>query len=57
MKQQSLKYGVNWQSVFNQNICDLKSGKNLLGIPGPDPGVKKHQIPDPDPQHWFFIQL
>jgi hypothetical protein len=18
----------------------------------PDPGVKKHKIPDPDPQHW-----
>jgi hypothetical protein len=41
---------MNW-------IRDLRSGKILLGIPGPDPGVKKHQIPDPDPQHWFFIQL
>jgi len=26
-------------------------GKNLFRIP--DPGVKKHPIPDPDPQHWF----
>ncbi len=30
-------------------IRDPGSGKNLFRIP--DPGVKKHPIPDPDPQH------
>jgi hypothetical protein len=33
-------------------IRDPGSGKNLFRIP--DPGVKKHPIPDPDPQHWIF---
>jgi hypothetical protein len=33
-------------------IRDPGSGKNLFRIP--DPGVKKHPIPDPDPQHWFI---
>ncbi len=23
-------------------------------LPIPDPGVKRHRIPDPDPQHWIF---
>ncbi len=26
--------------------------KNLFRIPDPGPGSKRHQIPDPDPQHW-----
>ncbi len=29
---------------------DPGSGKNLFRIP--EPGVKRHRIPDPDPQHW-----
>jgi hypothetical protein len=29
---------------------DPGSGKNLFWIP--DPGSKRHRIPDPDPQHW-----
>jgi len=24
-------------------------------IPDPRPGVKKHRIQDPDPQHWFWF--
>jgi hypothetical protein len=32
---------------------DPGSGKNLFRIP--DPGVKKHPIPDPDPQHWLVV--
>jgi hypothetical protein len=31
-------------------VWDPGSGKNLFRIP--DPGVKRHRIPDPDPQHW-----
>jgi hypothetical protein len=32
-------------------IRDPRSGKNLFWIL--DPGVKRHRIPDPDPQHCF----
>jgi hypothetical protein len=37
----SKKYGVG--------IRDPE--KNLFRIPDPGPGVKRHRIPDPDPQH------
>jgi hypothetical protein len=49
--------------VLGSGIRDPGSGKNLFRIP--DPGVKQHPIPDPDPQHWrkktaknnfFFLQ-
>jgi hypothetical protein len=30
---------------------DLGSG--IRKKPFPDPGVKKHRIPHPDPQHWI----
>jgi hypothetical protein len=36
--------------VLGSEIRDPGYGKNLFRIP--DPGVKKHPIPDPDPQHW-----
>jgi hypothetical protein len=29
-------------------------GKTYSGSRIPDPGVKKHPIPDPDPQHWLL---
>jgi hypothetical protein len=38
--------------VLGSGIRDPESGKNLFRIPYP--GIKKHPIPDPDPQHWFF---
>jgi hypothetical protein len=34
-------------------IRDPGSGKNLFGIP--DPGSKRHRIPDPDPQHCMVL--
>jgi hypothetical protein len=34
---------------------DPGSGKNLFRIP--DLGVKKHPIPDPDPQHCLSVML
>jgi hypothetical protein len=36
-------------------VLDPGSGKNLFRIP--DPRVKKHRIPDPDPQHWSYLYL
>jgi hypothetical protein len=56
------KIWANFQrimEVFTQKIVtkiwvwdpDPRSGKNLFRIP--DPGVKRHRIPDPDPQHCF----
>jgi hypothetical protein len=39
--------------VLGSGIRDPRSGKNLFRIP--DPGVKKHPIPDPDPQHCMHI--
>ncbi len=27
-------------------------GSGIRKKPIPDPGAKKHRIPDPDPQHW-----
>jgi hypothetical protein len=38
-----------WSWDPGSEIRDPGSGKNLFRIP--DPGVKKHPIPDPDPQH------
>ncbi len=39
--------------VLGSGIRDPGSGKNLFRIP--DPGVKKHPIPDPDPQHCILV--
>ncbi len=36
-----------------KSIPDLESGKTLFRIP--DPGSKRHRIPDPDQQHRFRI--
>jgi hypothetical protein len=41
--------------VLGSGIRDPGSGKNLFRIP--DPGVKKHPIPDPDPQHWLMLRF
>jgi hypothetical protein len=38
---------------LGSGIRDSGSGKNLFWIP--DPGVKIHRIPDPDPQQWFSL--
>jgi hypothetical protein len=38
-----------WSWDPGSEIRNPGSGKNLFRIP--DPGVKKHPIPDPDPQH------
>jgi hypothetical protein len=55
------KIWANFQKIielFTQKIVtkllkiwlwDPGSGKNLFRIP--DPQVRRHQIPDPDPQH------
>jgi hypothetical protein len=49
-------------SIFNPNKCYQALGnmmRSLLRIPDPKffpsrfLGSKKHQIPDPDPQHWL----
>jgi hypothetical protein len=42
-----------WSWDPGSGIRDPGSGKNLFRIP--DPGVKKHPIPDPDPQHWQVV--
>ncbi len=36
--------------VLESEIRDPE--KTYSGSRIPDPGVKKHPIPDPDPQHW-----
>jgi hypothetical protein len=50
------------QKMFNMlsNICLWDPGseirdpeKTYSGSGIPDPGSKRHRIPDPDPQHWF----
>jgi hypothetical protein len=33
-------------------VWDPGTGKNLFRIP--NPGSKRHRIPDPDPQHWII---
>ncbi len=34
-------------------ICDISSVADLgCSAQIPDPGSKRHRIPDPDPQHW-----
>ncbi len=38
---------------YGFGIRDPRSGKNLFRIQG----SKRHRIPDPDPQHWFFQRL
>jgi hypothetical protein len=52
-----LKFLSNKLSLSSQKygfgIRDPGSGKNLFRIP--DPGVKRHWIPDPDPQHGFLL--
>ncbi len=42
-----------WVWDPGSEIRDPGSGKNLFRIPG----SKRHRIPDPDPQHWFFFDF
>jgi hypothetical protein len=44
-----------WSWDPGSEIRDPGSGKNLFRIP--DPGVKKHPIPDPDSQHCLETHL
>ncbi len=49
-------------SLSSKKKMGLGSGiwdpeKNLFRIPDPSPGVKRHRIPDPDPQHWKYPHL
>ncbi len=48
------KLKERWSGLFIPDP-DPWSGSWLFTYPGSritDPGVKRHQIPDPDPQHW-----
>ncbi len=46
------KYKINWYWVLKNKIRDVHPGSWIwiFLIPDPNPGVKKHRIPDP--QHW-----
>jgi hypothetical protein len=49
------KFSKIWAWDLGSEIRDPGPGKNLSRIP--EPGVKWHLIPDPDPQHWMGIPL
>jgi hypothetical protein len=42
---------MNWDVHPGSRIRMFPSSR----IPDPDPGVKKHRIPDLDPQHWSYL--
>jgi hypothetical protein len=48
------KFGPIFKELKNW-VWDPGSGKNLFLIL--DPGVKRHRIPDPDPQHLLMWEV
>ncbi len=40
------------QKIFKEALKNKKIGIRDPGFRIPDPGSKKHRIPNPDPQHW-----